>query len=118
MKELKRDLLLLSKNLKSLTQKAEELVKKVDKVEKTKATGKPKVGAGVKTEKKAVSKKTKDVTSNETVLSIIKKAKKGINTAELMKKTGFDSIKVRNAIYKLKEQGKVKNQKRGVYIKA
>jgi hypothetical protein len=50
----------------------------------------------------------------DTVLTIIKKSKKGLNTATLMKKTGFSKKKIHNNVYKLKKQGKIKSVSRGV----
>ena len=68
--------------------------------------------------KKAPAKKTVKVTAADTVLKIINRSKKGVNTATLMKKTGFDNKKVANIIFKLKKQGKIKNPEKGLYLKA
>ena len=35
-----------------------------------------------------------------------------------MKKTGFSEKQIHNIVYKLKKQGKVKSEGKGVYVKA
>jgi hypothetical protein len=56
------------------------------------------------------------VTASDQVLDIINRSKKGVNTATLMKKTGFDRQKVRNILQRTYTQGKVKRAERGIYI--
>ena len=56
------------------------------------------------------------VTAADQVLDIIKRSKKGVNTATLMKKTGFDQKKVRNILQRTYKQGKIKRADRGIYI--
>ena len=68
--------------------------------------------------KKAPAKKAAKVTAADAVLKVINRAKKGVNTAAIMKKTGFDNKKVANIIFKLKKQGKIKNPEKGLYVKA
>lgn len=54
----------------------------------------------------------------DTVVGIIRRSRKGVNVARIREKTGLDDTKIRNLIYKAKRQGKVKNLRRGIYIKA
>jgi len=54
----------------------------------------------------------------DTVLAIVSRSKKGVNTAILMEKTGYDQKKISNLLYKLKKQGKIKSVNKGVYLKA
>ena len=56
------------------------------------------------------------VTATDQVLDIINRSKKGVNTANLMKKTGFDRQKVRNILQRTYKQGKIKRAERGIYI--
>ena len=56
------------------------------------------------------------VTATDQVLDIINRSKKGVNTASLMKKTGFDRQKVRNILQRTYKQGKIKRAERGIYI--
>lgn len=68
--------------------------------------------------KKAPAKKAAKVTAADAVLKAVNRTKKGINTAGIMKKTGFDNKKVANIIFKLKKQGKIINPEKGIYVKA
>ncbi len=128
MKNLKKNLQVVNKDLKALAMKLEKIVVAVGKLEKPKATKKPKakvvqsksvkktVAKKVAAKKPAAKKTTK--TAIDTVLGIIKGYKRGVNTAALMKKTGFNKKKIYNIVGTLKKQGKIKSEKKGVYLKA
>jgi len=125
MKALKKDLQSVIKSLKALTVKTEKIAKGLDKLEKAVAFKKPKMKTTVKAKpakralaRKATVKKTKEVSARETVLAIIRRSGKGVDIATLMKRTGFKNQRVRDALYSLKKQGKVKNISKGVYVKA
>jgi hypothetical protein len=68
--------------------------------------------------KKVVAKKPVKLTAISTILAIIKRSKKGVDTASLKKKTGFKDNIIHNIVYKLKKQGKIKSVGKGVYVKA
>jgi hypothetical protein len=68
--------------------------------------------------KKAAPKKVVKVTAAETVFAVIKKSKKGVDTATLMEKTGFNRVKIANNVKVLKKKGLVKSPEKGVYVKA
>ena len=68
--------------------------------------------------KKPAAKKTAQLSAVDTAFGFIKRYKKGISTAALMEKTGFDQKKVYNIIYKLNSLGKIKSVGKGVYVKA
>ncbi len=115
MKQLKKDLKAVAKDLKGLTQKTDKMIKRLEKLEnKAQVAKKPKA----KAVKKAVAKKVKKATATDTVLAIIKRNRKGIDTATLKKKTGFKVRSVENIIYRLKKEGKIKSAGRGLYVKA
>ncbi len=128
MKNLKKDLNAVSKEIKALQKKVDKLIVVVGKLEKPKVAKKPKakvvkrkparktVAKKVAVKKPATKKPTK--TAVDTILGVIKGSKKGVNTAALMKKTGFGEKKIHNNIFKLKKKGKVKSVGRGVYLKA
>ena len=116
MKELKRNLQSVLKSLRALTQKTEKMVKELDKLEKAQAPKRPK--AKPRATRKAVAKKPARLSASETVLDIIKRGRKGVDKATLRKKTGFEGRKVRDIIYKLKKQGKIKSDPKGIYVKA
>ncbi len=65
--------------------------------------------------KKKIQKPKQDMTIGETVEKIIKRRKKGINIPQLIKLTNYDEKKVRNAVSRLKSQGRIQNISRGVY---
>jgi len=134
MKQIKRDLQSVVKNLKSLMQKTEKIAKKLDKLKTAKPKPKPKPKAKPKARakakaavrvrpakkrvvRKAPTKKKAKVTAIDTVIKIIKRTKKGVNTASLKKKTGFSDKKIWNIINRLKKQGEIKSARKGVYVK-
>jgi len=116
MKKLKRDLKSVLKSLKVLEEKTKQMAKKVDKLEKAQAPKGPK--GEPKAAKKTVAKKPTRVSANETVLAIIKRSGKGIDTATLKKKTGFEGRKIGDIIFRLRKQGKIKSERKGLYVKA
>jgi hypothetical protein len=108
MKNLKKNLQAVNKDLKALAKEFDKIVVAVGKLEKPKAVK-------AKPAKKSTTKKPAKLTAADTILGIIKKRKKGVGTAELMKKTSFDQKKTYNIVYKLKKQGKIKSAGKGVY---
>ena len=128
-KKLKKDLQTVNKELKALAKKTESLLKAVDKLEKPKAAKKPKAKptktkAVKKTPVKKVAakrpapKKAAPAPAADTVLAIIKRSKKGVSTAALMEKTGYNQKKISNLVFKLRKQDKIKSVGKGVYLKA
>jgi predicted Rossmann fold nucleotide-binding protein DprA/Smf involved in DNA uptake len=117
MTELEKVVKTVAEGLKALAQGIEKLAEKVedisDKKPQPKAKAKPK-----KTVKKPAAKKEKEATASDTVLKVINRHKKGVNTATIMEKTGFEKKKVANAVFRLKKEGKIKSAGRGIYIKA
>ncbi len=114
MKQLKKDLKAMAKDLKKLTQKTDKMIKRLGKPEKAQAVKKPKA----KKAGKPVAKKVKKVAAGEAALAIIKSSRKGVDKATLIKKTGFEGRKIGDVIYRLKKQGKIKSAGRGIYVKA
>ena len=114
----------VAEGLKSMAQGVEKLAEKVEGIGKSlsKEKAKAKRKAPAKPEKKAAVKAVepaakKPLTAADTVLGVIKRSKKGVATATLMKKTGYDRKKVANIVFKLKKQGKIKSEKKGIYLK-
>ena len=58
--------------------------------------------------KKKVAKKAVRVTAIDTVMGIIKRSSKGVDATTLRKKTGFEGRKIRDLIYRLRKQGKIR----------
>ena len=113
MKQLKKDLQAVSKTLKQLTLRTENIAKRLDKLEKPKPVKKKKAKA-----KPKVTKKPVQVSAAATVLAIIKRSRKGVDVATLKTKTGFESRKISNIVQRFKREGKIKSGGRGIYVKA
>jgi len=102
MKNLKKSLQSVNKDLKALSKKIDKMIVAAGKLEKP----------------KTVKKKPVKLTAADIIFGVIKRSKKGVGVAELMKKTEFDQKKTYNIIYKLNKQGKIKSVEKGVYKKA
>ena len=90
------------------------MTKQLEKLDKAQAAMKPKAKAA----KRAIAKKPTRVSASRTLLGIIKRSKKGVDTAALRKKTGFEEKKIWNVINSLKSRGIIKSGGRGLYVKA
>jgi len=122
---LKKDLQSLQREIKALERKMDKLIAAAGKSEKPKvakkSTAKP---AKAKTTKKApakkapAKKKAAKLTATDQVLKIIKGSKRGVNTATLMTKTGFDQRKIWSIINRASKAGKIKRAGKGIYIGA
>ena len=110
-----KDLKAISKELTKLVKQTEKLATELSKAEKPNA--KP---VKTKTKSKAVTKKAPAKAAKKTdtdkLLAIINRSKKGVDTATLMKKTGFDQKKVRNMLNRTYKQGKITRVEKGIYI--
>ena len=120
---LKKDLIALKKDIRVIGKKVENLLKEFEKDKKAKAPKASKAKAvkavpAKKAPKAPVKKKPVTVTATDQVLKIINGSKKGVNTATLMKKTGFDQKKVRNILQRTFKQGKIKRADKGIYVGA
>ena len=117
MKDLKISLEKVASDLMKVANKAEEIAAKLD----TQAKSSPKQAAAkakpAKTVAKKVSKKTAQPNAADTVYKVLARLKKGANMAAIRQKTGYDNKKIHNLIYKLKKQGKIKSETKGVYVK-
>ena len=73
----------------------------------------------MKTKTKAVAKKAPvrvgKKTDTDKILAIVNRSKKGVDTATLIKKTGFDQKKVRNILHRTYKQGKITRAGKGIY---
>ena len=111
-----KDLQAIGKELTKLAKQTEKMAAALDKAEKPKTksvTTKTKAKAVIT--KKAPAKGGKK-TDTDKLLAIINRSKKGINTATLMKKTGFDQKKVRNMLNRTYKQGKITRVEKGIYV--
>jgi len=110
-----KDLQTISKELTKLVNKIEKLAAALGKAEKPKAKS-----VKTKPKAKAVSKKVPakggKKTDTDKLLEFINRSKKGVDTATLMKKTGFDQKKVRNMLNRTYKQGKITRVAKGIYV--
>jgi len=120
---LKKDLQSLQREIKALGRKMEKLIKEFDKGKKAKVTKKTKaksikakITKRSPAQKAPAKKKTAKLTATDLVLRIIKRSKKGVDTATLMKKTGFDKKKITNILQRTYKQGKIKRVEKGIYV--
>ena len=111
MKQLKKDLQVVLKSLKQATAKTETMMKKLEGIEKAQGPKKPKAKASPK------AKAPKKASDSDTVLKIVRRSKKGVNRAAVIKKTGFEGRKVGDILYRLKKHGKIRVEGEGIYLK-
>jgi len=122
---IKQDMKALQNEFKAIEKKMEKLITAIEKSEKpkvaNKTTAKP---AKSKTTKRSPAKKAParkkpaQPTATDQVLNIIKRSKKGVNTATLMTKTGFGQRKIWSIINRASKAGKIKKAGKGIYLGA
>ena len=117
----KTELTAMKKDLTAIGKKLDNLIKAVEKSEKATVTkaSKPKAVKATpakKAPKAPAKKKAVQITATDQVLKIINRSKKGVDTATLMKKTGFDQKKVRNILNRTFKQGRIKRLEKGIYV--
>ena len=110
-----RDLQVISKELIKLVKQIEKLASALEKAEKPKATS-VKTMAKAKTVTKKAPVKAAKKTDTDKLLEVINRSKKGVDTATLMKKTGFNQKKVRNMLNRTYKQGKITRVEKGIYV--
>jgi hypothetical protein len=118
---MKTELTAMQKNLTAIGKKVENLIKAVEKSEKATVTkaSKAKVIKATPAKKASIApvkKKAGTVTATDQVLKIINRSKKGVDTATLMIKTGFDRKKVTNILQRTFKQGKIQRLDKGIYV--
>ena len=110
-----KDLQAISKELTKLANQTEKLAAELGKSEKPAVKS-----VTTKTKAKAVTKKAPAKAAKKTdtdkLLEIINRSKKGVDTAMMMKKTGFNQKKVRNMLNRTYKQGKITRVAKGIYV--
>ena len=116
-----KDLQAINRELAKLVKQTEKLTAAIGKTEKikakpvaTKAKAKPAARKPPATRKPPAKGGKK--TDTDKVLAIINRSKKGVDTATLMKKTGFDQKKVRNMLHRTYKQGRITRVEKGKYV--
>ena len=112
---LTKDLQAISNKLTKLAEQTEKLAAALEKTDQPAAKS-----VKTKTKAKTVTKKAPakggKITDTDKVLEIINRSKKGVDTATLMKKTGFNQKKVRNMLNRTYKQGKITRVEKGIYV--
>ena len=111
MMNLQKELHKVAKDFTKLADKLDKISKELEKPGKAPAKRTP-------PKKKPEKPTPKQETAFATVMKIINRSKKGVTTAQIMDKTGFDRRKVANIVFKAKKLGKIKTVSKGVYVKA
>jgi len=103
-------------------QDIERILKRMDRLEaaikgtKVSARTASKTGRRASARKKGrLAKGRPRMTATETVLSIIKRSRKGVGVPGLKEKSGFEDKKIRNIIFRLSKQGTIERVGRGLY---
>ena len=111
-----KDLQAIRNKLTKLAEKTEKLAAALEKTYQPAAkSAKTKTKAKAVVTKKAQVKAVKK-TDTDKLLAFINRSKKGVDTATLMKKTGFDQKKVRNMLNRTYKQGKITRVDKGIYV--
>ncbi len=114
-KELKEMVAVYRKSKRrEILQKREAMRKQLEKRKRAQAAKRAKAKAA----ENAIAGKAKTVSASRTLLAIIRRSKKGVDTAALKNKTGFEERKIWNVINSLKSRGIIKSGGRGIYVKA
>lgn len=117
---MKKELTAVQKKITAIKLKVDNLITAVEKNE-TKVAKPSKVKAvkaqpAKKASKAPVKEKAVEVTATDQVLNLINGSKNGVDTATLVKETGFDQKKVRNIVFRTMKQGKIKRLEKGIYV--
>jgi len=110
-----KDLQAIRNKLTKLAEKTEKLAAELGKAQKP-AVKSVKTAPKSKSVTKKAPVKAAKKTDTDKVLEIINRSKKGVDTATLMKKTGFDQKKVRNMLHRTYKQGKITRVAKGIYV--
>jgi cell division septum initiation protein DivIVA len=128
MKDVKKEVQAVTKEIKGIQKKTKQLKTRLDKIEKAVAAAKTK-STKVKTTKKApaqkkpVAKKTTakqgaKLTATDQVVNLIEGSTDGVDVPTLAKKTGLADKTLRNILFRAGKLGKIKRSGRGVYVGA
>ena len=124
---LRRVLESIEKGLEGLAQRTKDMQRLLDNleqalaVEQTKARRAPVRKKAIRrtpAKKPSARKRPSKSTGPDVVLAIIGKSRKGATTAQIKAKTGYSERKIWDIVNRLKKQGKIKSEKKGVYMKA
>ena len=99
--------------LKALSKETELFLDKMEKHEKKHANKESKKKIR---ERKFAKRKAESLKRVEVISNIIKRHKRGVDISTLKAKTDFDAKKIHSIVFKLKQQGKLKSDRKGFYL--
>ncbi len=122
MQQIQKEIQSAVNSIQQLTDSVGNIITQVEKLAQTDAS-KTTTAKRDPTRKKVVIKdgvveKIKRVPATQIVYDIIRKSTQGMDTAALMKTTGFNQRKIHNITFRLKKKGRIMGVGRGVYRKA
>ena len=112
----------ITKDLQAISKELTRMVSQTEKLAAAlKKTGTPKAKfVKTKTKANSINKKAPVKAARKTdtdqVLANVNRSKKGVDTATVMKKTGFNQKKVRNILFRTYKQGKITRSEKGIYV--
>ena len=126
MKKIQDQLKTIAKSLTNLSGQVEKISRQVDRLSlpkkslgKKRTTNRPsikkKVVKGIGVKMTAAKKPAAKTTVLDSVLSVIKRSKKGVSIDTLRKKTGLGPRQLSNSLYKLSKRGVIVAKSRGLY---
>jgi hypothetical protein len=115
MKQLKKDMKAVTKELKRLAQKTDKIIKQFERLEKAQAAKEPKTNKAKKVAEidPILARIMRDkICPTDIVLAHIIGSRDGIDLATLEKKTGFKYYSIKNIIHRLRIQGKIESKRK------
>jgi len=115
---LQKELQAVNKGIKALTRKVKKIIVATGGLEKPKPKTPKAKWVKMAADKRPAVKKPVKSSGADIVFGVVRGSQKGIDTAVLMKKTGFNAKKIHNIIFRLKKQNKIKSDVKGTYLPA
>jgi predicted transcriptional regulator len=119
--EIHKELQSIVKSIEQLAHSVANIAVAVEKLNRADASQRPKAKRApvrkIVVVKNGVVEKIKRIPATHIVYDLIRESSGGMDTAALMKATGFNQRKVHNIIFRLKKQGQIKSSQRGRYRK-
>lgn len=84
----------------------------------TKKVATKKTAAKKTATKKVAAENSTKMSARDTVLGIVKRSREGLDMATLISKTGLKYNNIRTILYRLRKLGKIKSERKGLYVKA
>lgn len=110
MERIKKEVKALQKQINELSKRTDKMLKLIEKSSKSPGKTAPRKRGG----RASAGRKT----AVEAVFEVIKRSRKGVTTAQIKEKTGFKEKKIWDTVNRLKKQGMIKSQGKGIYVKA